>query len=229
MCLGGGGSDNSTIVNESFDATLQNMLFEEGNPSNYMCSYKITTEVYRGIKYHGSSGHINGVYDINSVFHLDAEANYQVTKYKVRMSSPQTIMDASYLNSNTTSSVTVGGTIGFQGDELTGGINACYTYEYNTNSQEILNNLPVGPNQYWQAEVVKPELDETWRLDPAIRIKNENDSTLTSESSRVEEFYIKNNGLWFWAKEYYMLPKYRKELKLVWDSNGRYTQETITG
>lgn len=226
---GGGGSDNSTIVNESFDATLQNMLFEEGNPSNYMCSYKITTEVRRGIKYHGSSGHINGVYDINSVFHLDAEANYQVTKYKVRMSSPQTIMDASYLNSNTTSSVTVGGTIGFQGDELTGGINAGYTYEYNTNSQEILNNLPVGPNQYWQAEVVKPELDATWRLDPAIRIKNENDSTLSSESSRVEEFYIRNNGFWFWAKEYYMLPKYRKELKLIWDSNGRYTQETITG
>lgn len=225
-----GGSVGSTDTSGQIIATayLENILYLESNKQR-ACSYTIYTNVVDVAKVRNASGKIQGIYDVTSTFTVDAESKFAITDYGVRMQNFHTILDASYLNSNTSTTVTLGGSLGFQGEVINGSINAGVSYTYTPDSQEITNNFPVGSEKYWNSDVVKEVYDASRKLKPSIRILNNNDSNSTYEYSRVESFKIKDNGWWIFKNYYYMMDKYRKELGICWNANGFVRQVTYTG
>lgn len=224
----GGGISSSGSGKVIATAYLENILYLESDKSR-ACSYTVYTKVTDVAKVKDSSAKIRGIYDITSTFTLDAESKYAITDYSVRMQNFQTILDASYLNSNTSTTVSLGGSLGFQGDVITGGLEGGVSYTYTPDSQNITNDLPVGYNKYWKSDVVNEAYDASRKLIPSIRVMNNFDTGNTSEYSRVESFYIKDNGWWIFQKKYYMMDKYRKELGITWNSNGYVSQHTYTG
>lgn len=225
-----GGSVGSTDTSGQIIATayLENILYLESNKQK-ACSYTIYTNVVYVAKVRNASGTVQGIYDVTSTFTVDAESKFAITDYGVRMQNFHTILDASYLNSNTSTTVTLGGSLGFQGDVINGDINAGISYTYTPDSQEITNNFPVGSEKYWNSDVINEVYDASRKLKPSIRILNRNDSNSTNEYSRVESFKIKDNGWWIFQKKYYMMDKYRKELGICWNADGYVRQVTYTG
>lgn len=224
----GGGISSTGSGKVIATAYLENILYLESN-NKRVCSYTVYTKVTDVAKVKDSSGKIRGIYDITSTFTLDAEAKYAITDYSVRMQNFHTILDASYLNSNTSTTVSLGGSLGFQGNVINGSLEGGVSYTYNPDSQEIVNDLPVGSNKYWKSDVIKETYDASRKIIPSIRVMNSSDSGNTSEYSRVESFFIKDNGWWIFQKKYYMMDKYRKELGITWNSNGYVSQRTYTG
>lgn len=224
----GGGISSTGSGKVIATAYLENILYLESNKSR-ACSYTVYTKVTDVAKVKDSSGKIRGVYDVTSTFTLDAESKYAITNYSVRMQGQQTILDASYLNSNTSTTVSLGGSLGFQGDVINGSLQGGVSYTYNPDSQEIVNDLPVGNNKYWKSNIIQETYDASYKIIPSIRIMNSYDGGNTREYSRVESFYVKDNGWWIFQKKYYMKDKYRKELGITWNSSGYVSQHTYTG
>ena len=215
----GGGISSTGSGKIIATAYLENILYLESNKSR-ACSYTVYTKVTDVAKVKDGSGTICGIYDVTSTFTLDAESNYAITNYSVRMQGQQTILDASYLNSNTSTTVSLGGSLGVQGDVINGSLQGGVSYTYNADSQEIVNDLPVGNNKYWKSNIIQETYDASYKIIPSIRIMNSYDGGNTREYSRVESFYVKDNGWWVFQKKYYMKDEYRKELGINWNSNG---------
>lgn len=224
----GGGVSSSGSGKTIAIAYLENILYLESDNTK-ACSYTINTNVIDIAKIKDSSGTIHGVYDVRSTFIVDAESNFAITDYSVRMQNFNTILDASYLNSNTSTTVSLGGSFGFQGDVITGSLEGGVSYTYNPDSQEIANDLPAGSNKYWKADVINETYGTSRKLVPSIRVMNGSDSQSTNEYSRVESFYIKDNGWWIFQNKYYMMDKYRKDLGIRWNASGYISQTTYTG
>ncbi len=224
----GGGISSSTSGKTIAMAYLENILYLESDNTK-ACSYTIYTNVVDVAKVKDSSDVIRGVYDISSSFILDAESKYAITDYSVRMRNLNTILDASYLNSNTSTTVSLGGSIGFQGDEISGSLEGGMSYTYTPDSQEISNDLSAGSDKYWKSNVINETYGTSRKLVPSIRILNSSDSYSTNEYSRVESFNIKDDGWWIFQNNYYMMDKYRKELCITWNSSGYVSQTTYTG
>ena len=226
--IGGGVSPSDTSGQVIATAYLENILYLDSN-NQKACSYTIYTNVVDVAKVRNSVGAIQGIYDVTSTFTVDAESQFAITDYGVRMQNFHTILDASYLNSNTSTTISLGNSLGFQGEIITGSINSGISYTYTPDSQEITNNLPVGSEKYWNSDVINEVYDASRKLKPSIRILNNNDSIETCEYSRVEYFNIKDNGWWVFQKKYCMLDQYRKELSICWNSKGYVSQSVYTG
>ena len=189
----GGGVSSSGSGKTIAIAYLENILYLESDNTK-ACSYTINTNVIDIAKIKDSSGTIHGIYDVRSTFIVDTEANFAITDYSVRMQNFNTIMDASYLNSNTSTTVSLRGSFGYQGDVITGNLEGGVSYTYNPDSQEIANDLPAGSNKYWKADVINETYGTSRKLVPSLCVMNSSDSQSTNEYSRVESFYIKDNG-----------------------------------
>lgn len=229
--LGGWGTIDTDTSGEIIAfGFLENYLYLQPENTKLLCSYTIMTEVMDVAKIRQTSnGVTRGIYDVRSTFTVDAEEGYAVTDYKTRMKTSSTIIDASYLNSNTSTTVSLGGSLGFQGDTITGSVNAGISYTYTPDSQTISNDLGAGNTKYWSSNVVSPTFGASYKLIPAIRILNNNDIFTTYEYSRVEEFKIKDSGWWIFNKKYYMIPECRHELKLSYNSDGTFEQDSVIG
>lgn len=229
----GGGGNGGTVSQSDTSgqviatAYLQNILYIDGDDEK-ACSYTIYTQVIDVAKVQDSSGVTHGVYDVVSIFTIDAEPDYRITEYGVRMQNFATILDASYLNSTTSTSVSLGGSLGFQENVIQGSITEGVSYTYTPDSQEILNDLPAGSNKYWYSEVTAPTYNASRKLIPSIRVMN-NDAYNTYEYSRIEELYIEDDSWWIFKSKYSMADVYRKELGICWNSNGFVSQVTYTG
>lgn len=231
---GGGASGGGTVSQSNTSgqviatAYLQNILYIDDGDEK-ACSYTIYTQVIDVAKVQDTSDVTRGVYDVVSTFTIDAEPDYRITEYGVRMQNFATILDASYLNSTTSTSVSLGGSLGFQGNVIQGSITEGVSYTYTPDSQEILNDLPAGSNKYWHSEVTNPTYNASRKLMPSIRVMNSNDVYNTYEYSRVEELYIEDDSWWIFKSKYSMADEYRKELGICWNSNGFVSQVTYTG
>jgi len=210
-------------------AFMENYLFLEPEHRDFLCSYTIGTSVVDVMKIKDSNSVKHGIYDISSVFTMDAEPDYAITDYSVRMKSTSKIIDASYLNTDTSTSVSLGGSIGFEGKELTGSLSGGTSYTYTPDSQVIINNLSAGNLKYWESDVIDEQLNASKKLQPAIRVLNSNDEINTDEFSRVEEFKIIDNGWCVFKKRYCLMNQYRKELKVSFNPDGTFSQSTIIG
>ena len=208
---------------------LENLLYRI-NGGNLVCSYTIYTQVYDVAKVNTTGSYeVKGIYDVVSSFTVDAESGWAVTDYKVRMKTESSILDSTYLYSNATTTVSMGGSAGFQGSELSGDVNWSVSYSFNGQSQEIINDLPAGNTKYWKATPVTRTKNSSYILKPAIRLVNSNDIYSTNEYSRVETFNISDLGWWIFENKLYMGNQYRKEMKIAWNSFGFLSQSTIIG
>ena len=228
---GGGGNNTPTDTTGQVIASayLQNILYIDGDGEK-ACSYTIYTQIIDVAKFQDSNGIIHGIYDVCSTFTVDAEEKFRILEYGVRMRNVDTILDASYLNSTTSTTISLGGSIGFQGNIIQGSIEEGYSYTFTPDSQEILNDLPAGEYKYWYSQIVNPIYNASKKIMPSIRIMNDDDEYCTVEYSRVEKLIVEKEVLLgLMAKPYGMLDEYRKELSIGWDSNGFVTQNTHTG
>lgn len=231
---GGGGVGGTPVQTGTSGQTIaygfaENYLYRISTGA-LVASYTIYTQVVdvAKVKNNGSSI-IRGIYDISSTFTVDAESGWAVDEYSVRMSTTSTILDASFLNSGTSTTVSLGGSLGFQGTEVAGSINGGISYTYSATSQELSNNLPSGNNKYWNSVIPSPKKNSSFVLKPAIRLVNSNDTLKTEQTSRVDSFYLTDNGWWIFENRLYMGDMYRKSLKVIWNSYGFINQEEIMG
>lgn len=200
------------------------------NTGSLVASYTIYTQVVDVAKVKNNGSNITrGIYDISTTFTVDAESGWAVDEYSVLMSSPSTILDASFLNSGTSTTVSLGGSIGFQGSEIAGNINGGISYTYSATSQELSNNFPAGNYKYWTSIIPSPKKDSSFVLKPAIRVVNSNDILRTEQTSRVDSLYLTDNGWWIFENRLYMGDMYRKSLKVIWNSYGFIDQEEFMG
>lgn len=210
-------------------AYMQNLLYLEPQHTTLLCSYTIKTDIVDVAKIIDNDGIIHGMYDCRSIFTVDAEPNYAIENYKVKMESTETVVDSSYLNTNTSTTVNLGGSFGFDGTLLTGEISGGISYTYNNDSQEITNDLKAGNTKYWFSSIPSPQLNASKKLEPAIRFVSDNDQLSMTEKSRVEEFRIKNDGWWIFATHYVMMPEYRAQLNLTLNADGTFSQDIVLG
>jgi len=231
---GGGGGGGTPVQTGTSGQTIaygfaENYLYRISTGA-FVASYTIYTQVVDVAKVKNTGSNIiRGIYDISSTFTVDAEPGWAVDEYSVRMSSPSTILDASFLNSGTSTTVSLGGSLGFQGTEIAGSINAGISYTYSATSQELSNNFPAGNYKYWNSIIPSPKKDSSYVLKPAIRVVNSNDTLRSEQTSRVDSFYLTDNGWWIFENRLYMGDMYRKSLKVIWNSYGFINQEEIMG
>ncbi len=231
----GGGGGGTPVETETSGqviayANLENLLYNQSSGGELVSSYTIYTQVIDVAKItNENSTTIRGMYDISSTFTVDAEPDWAVYEYSTRMYSSSEILDASFLQSQTSTTVSLGGSVGFQGNVLVGDINAGVSYTYSGTSQDIVNDLPAGHYKYWYSTLPSRTKNASYQLKPAIRVINSNDIYNTSEKSRVDSFKITNNGWWIFEKKMYMGDAYRKELKITWNSYGFVSDLEITG
>lgn len=226
----GGSSIEQSDTSGEIIATgyLENFLFNESNKDELMCSYTIKTDILDVSKIRESSGRKRGMYDCRSVFTVDAEPQCSVENYSVSMESEGTVVDASYLNSNTSTTVSLGGSFGVEGSTLTGSVNCGFSYTYNADSQEIVNDLKAGSSKIWYSTVVDPIANASKKLEPAIRFVTDNDSRKSTQSSRVENFVVSKN-CWLFKANYKMMDKYRTRLDLTLNGDGTFSQNIVQG
>lgn len=228
-----GGSSSGQIVDTSTSgcniayAYMENILYYDGTDTQ-VCSYTTYTNVFDVAKVRDSSNVICGIYDISTEFTVDAEPSFAVSDYSVRMRSTDTILDASYLNSSTSTTVSLTAAVGFQGDVLQGSYSAGYSYTYTPDSQNIVNDLPAGKSKMWSSTVISPIGNASRRLHPAIRIVNSSDSSYSYEMSRVESFDVTDHRFLL-PIEATMMDKYRKESQICFDKYGDITQTVNIG
>lgn len=208
---------------------LQNLLYLEPQGKELLCSYTIKSEIIDLGTAETADG-ICEIYDCRSKYIIDAEPDYAVEDYSVRMKSSGNVIDASYLESNTQSTVsfTEGFEIGSDGiakRNIRGG----WSYSYNSNSQEITNNLKAGNEKEWSSKIVVEQYDVSWPLEPSIRALKSQDSTDIQFFSRVNELQIKDQGWWLFKKHYSRMPQYRTGLKVIVSKNGNLSQQIING
>ena len=150
-------------------------------------------------------------------------------EYSVRMRSPHDIIDFAYINSNTVNTVSLSSGVGFQGTILQGTIEEAYSYSFNTNSQEIINDLPAGSLKYWHSQIVLPTDNASYMLRPAIRVANNNDTSITRAFSRIETFKIQKIEQDGSISVYVLMDEFRVELGIEWYYNGFLRQTESIG
>lgn len=210
---------------------LQNDLYLESDYNTFLCSYNIETDIIDiGTITTASNDVKRKIYDFRDVFTIDAEPKYAVENYTAMRQSDGTIIDASYLNSNTSSSVSLNGNLGLKDDgglevEISGGS----SYSYTSNSQQITNNLKAGNTKTWKSEIVEEQFDASWKLTPAIRTVTEDETGKANFFSRVDDLNIKDSGWWFFAGHYHRIPEFRSGLYITMSEDGTFSQKIIYG
>lgn len=199
------------------------------NSKKLACSYTIYTQVVYVATITDSAGEMHEIYDVVTIFTIDAEPSYAITEYSVKMKNYDTILDASYLNSTTSTTVSLGGSLGFQGNVIEGSLTAGVSYTYTPDSQEIVNDFPVGIDKKWHVTVVDPICNASRKIMPAIRVLNDPGKLSTEEFSRLESLKIQDDAWWIFKTKYTMPNESRKELNICWYKDGIIWQRTYTG
>lgn len=153
-----------------------------------MGSITITQYAYNICMVNNGDGTKSDYYDVVTSFLIDADAYCSVEKYTGTISAKYVnleIVDAEYLQSNTRNSITLsGGVSGNSSDVISGNIGASTSYTYNSNDQEIKNDLATDEKECnWTATPVTDVIDGSWKLEPAARIKNVKAGTNKSGAS----------------------------------------------
>lgn len=158
---------------------------------NVIGSVYITQYIYDICSFRSGSKTVE-ISDVVSHITVDAGELSYVKTYdtKIRsISSAMSIIDQTYLTSDSNTSVSLSG--GFSadtGDVLSGELGASTTYTYDTNNQTITNNFASNTYNCWDADPTENWINASWVLEPGIRVKNSNASVYSSSAyTSVEE------------------------------------------
>ncbi len=192
--------NNSGVVTmaapSNFDHVFNNYTsFKSSRIGNQeMGSVLITQYVYKICSYRSGSN-IVAISDVVSHISVDAGKLSYVKTYNTRMGvtgSTMSIIDQTYLNSNSSTSVSLSG--GFSANSnsiVTGSANASTTYTYSTNNQTITNDFASNKYNNWNSAPTKSWLDASWVLNPGIRMTNTNSSVKSCAYTSVEKITFK--------------------------------------
>lgn len=196
------------------------------NPNELACSYELQGTVIQGKKYiDKSTGYRRGIYDIVTKFSVDAENKYAITEYTTNISSDEEIIDATYISSNVTKQYTLGGQLGFQGDEV--GVNASFNYSYSgsSTSQNVVNDFPFGRNyRSWKMKPFEKVYGATYYVEPGMRILSKNDRQTMSASLKFTSITEETT-----RKVYHLDDSFRKILKISWSADEEISQTESIG
>lgn len=162
---------------------------------NVIGSVYITQYIYDICRY-TSGGKTIEISDVVSHITVDAGTLSYVKTYDTKIRSNSTsmsIIDQTYLASNSNTSVSLSG--GFSAnaeDILSGDLSTSTTYTYDTNNQTITNNFASNTYNCWAVNPTENWGDASWVLDPGVRVKNSNASVYSSSAyTSVEEIAFK--------------------------------------
>lgn len=208
---------------------LTNLLYLEPEEEKLLCSYTIQTEVIESGIVKTAEGQ-QRIFDCKSKYIIDAEPDYAVQNYRAMRKSSGNVIDASYLQSNTSTTASLKGSISADSDgiikaELSGGM----SYTYNCNSQEISNDLKPGNTKSWKSKILDEQYNVSWPLDPSIRALQNLDEHSISFFSRVNELRIKGRGWWIFARHYARMTQFRSGLRIEISNSGKIKQDIIYG
>lgn len=159
-----------------------------------MGSVLITQYVYKICTYRSGSK-TTVISDVVSHISVDAGKLSYVKTYNTRMGvsgSTMSIIDQTYLKSDSSSSVSLSG--GFSANSssvVTGSVNASTSYSYSTNNQTITNDFASNKYNNWNSSPTKKWMDSSWVLNPGIRMKNTDSSVKNSAYTTVEKIAFK--------------------------------------
>lgn len=209
----------STYNNKSnFVYGSESFYFAKPNGTR-LGSLTITSYIYEVAKAVDSNGTKRGVYDVRTKYVIDAENDFYIKDYDVVLGSSQNVIDASFLQSEVSTTVSLGGSLGFSGDVVEGSLNAGVSYTYTGTSQKITNDLPAGNVKTWRVDDLKKNYGASFALEPCIRIVNSNDNNMNHIFARLDDFLIKEYS-WFINPSFRLNQNSRMNMNLKWDKNG---------
>lgn len=198
------------------------------NPRVKVCSYQITATVRQGQKYLDEYNIRRGIYDITTQFGVDAEPNYAITEYTPYISSSEEIIDATYLYSDVQTQYTLGGELGFDGEEVGAKVDFNYSYTGSSTDQDVVNNFPYGCNyRTWKMTPYQQDnFDASYISEPGIRVLSKNDKKIMSASLKFATLKARSQGWWFFYDRLTLDDSYRYTLTLNWtaDEEISYTE-----
>ena len=207
---------------------LHTVLFLEATGER-AASYTINTTVYNVARVLDSNtGNVRGVYDVITIFSMQAFDPFWVSKARSRMMNYNMIIDHSVLKSQTTTNVRLLGSLPFANTPISGSLSNAYTYTNYGYDQNINNEGGLNSWRFWTTTMTKEQKGLSHTMVNAIRVVSTNDAGETAVYSRLEYFEVAKMVLFIFVNKYYMGNAYRKELKLVFSPNG-YSQEVIVG
>ncbi len=153
-----------------------------------MGSIFITQYIYDICSYKDGTYTVD-ISDVVSHVVVDAGELSYVKNYDVKIRTSNSIIDQTYLNSNSSSSISITG--GFSADSdkvISGSADINTTYTYDTNNQTVTNNFVNTKYNIWSSDPTKNWPDSSWVLEPGVRIKNGNAArTMNSAYTSVSE------------------------------------------
>lgn len=191
-------SDISPMMAPSgFDFEFDNYVSFKSNKigNNIIGSVAITQYVYEICSYRSGSSTVK-ISDVVSHIVVDSGDLSYVKTYDSRMGvdgSSMSIIDQTYLNSNSNKSISLSGGFSASSDDIiSGNVSASTTYTYDTNDQTITNDFPSNKYSNWESDPTENWPNASWVLDPGIRVKNSNASRYDSSVyTSVEEVAFK--------------------------------------
>ena len=159
--------------------------------NNVIGSVYITQYIYDVCTYRTDSKTIE-ISDVISHIVVDAGEISCIKTYDTKIRSDfgaMSIIDQTYLLSNSNTSVSLSGGFTAETDDvLSGEIGASTTYTYDTNNQTITNNFSSNTYNCWNVDPTKNWTDASWVLEPGVRVKNSHASLYSSSAyTSVEE------------------------------------------
>ena len=116
-------------------------------------------------------------YDVVTTFIIDADDHYSVDTYTGTISAKYNnlkIINAEFLDSQTTTTISLSGGIESDSEHvITGSLGGSTTYTYSATQQNLNNDLAIDDGECnWTATPVVQNFGGSWKLEPAVRIKN---------------------------------------------------------
>lgn len=118
--------------------------------------------------------------DIVSQVTVSSASSVHLLDYKANMNanvSNMSVIGQSYLNSQSSTTYTLSGGIGVNGNVISGNINGSTSNTYSANNQNITNHFLKQKIKEWWCDPTKNWKGASWELEPAIRIRNNNASS----------------------------------------------------
>lgn len=135
---------------------------------------------------------------------MDAEPSYKIKEFKYSNNTNCIVYGQTYIPDGTSHSMSLGGSVGFSGKEVSGSVSAETGWTYSSDSYDVLNNFPAGTYKSWTVTREDAQNDDSIELEPGIRIVNTSVSSNATVTGKFEEI-----SMYWGIIQYTLLPEYQ--------------------
>lgn len=175
----------------------------------------------QGQKYIDENNKKRGIYDIVTKFSVDAEPNFAITSYTPYISSTGKIIDATYIQSDVNQTYSLGGELGFSGQEIGASVSFSRSYSGSSTSQNIVNDFPFYENyrQWIVTPINEKNYNASYYIEPGIRVLSNDDDTKISATLTYSDMKARDNRWWIFSRRGTLADTYRRKMTITWSSN----------